>query len=75
MSLEKAFGKVLKEQREKRNLTQLQLAERCDFDVTYISLLERGRRQPSLKAFIRIATALDSSPVEILKKTLKALQA
>jgi len=73
LSLEKAFGTALKKQRERQKLTQLQLAERSDFDVTYISLLERGCRQPSLKAFIRIAAGLNISPVELLKKTLKKL--
>lgn len=73
MILEKAFGIVLKQVREGGDMTQLELAEKSDFDVTYISLLERGRRQPSLKAFIRLATALNISPVELLRKTLREI--
>lgn len=74
MSLEKAFGVALKKMREKQKMTQLKLAERSDLDVTYISLLERGRRQPSLKAFIALASALGVSAVDLLKRTLKELQ-
>jgi transcriptional regulator with XRE-family HTH domain len=73
LSLEKAFGVALKKTREKQKLTQLKLAERSDLDVTYISLLERGRRQPSLKAFIALAGALGVPAVDLLKKTLKEL--
>lgn len=72
MSIEKAFGLTLKKARENQKMTQVEIAEKSDLDVTYISLLERGRRQPSLKAFIHIATALDISAVELLKRTLKA---
>ena len=73
MTVEKAFGAALKKAREARKMTQLKLAERSDLDVTYISLLERGRRQPSLKSFIRIALALGLTPVELLKKTWKEM--
>jgi len=74
LSLEKAFGIALKKMREKQKITQSLVAERSDLDVTYISLLERGRRQPSLKSFIQIAKALEITPVELLKITLKAWQ-
>ena len=74
MTLEKAFGVALKKAREKQKLTQLKLAEKSDLDVTYISLLERGRRQPSLKSFMSLASALDVSPVELLKRTVRELK-
>jgi len=70
-TLEKAFGAVLKQQRVKRKLTQAELAERSDLDVTYISLLERGGRQPTLKVFLKLADALGVSPTRILSSTLK----
>lgn len=75
MSLEKAFGIALKKTRDMRAMTQAKVAEKSDLDVTYIGLLERGRRQPSLKAFISIAVALDVTPVELLKRTLRELAA
>lgn len=71
MTLEKAFGAALKEQRLKSTLTQVELAELSGFDVTYISLLERGLRQPSLKAFIKLSEGLGVSPEAVLKATLR----
>lgn len=70
-TLEKAFGAALKQQRVKRKLTQAELAERSDLDVTYISLLERGGRQPTLKVFLKLADALGVSPTRLLSSTLK----
>ena len=44
-----------------RNLSQEQLAELVAVDRTYISDLERGLRNPSLKTLARIADALDET--------------
>ena len=38
------FGKVLREIREANHISQEKLAEHCDLDRTYISLLKRGLR-------------------------------
>lgn len=38
----------------------------CGLDRTYISLLERGQRQPSLKSLFAICAALKISPSEML---------
>jgi transcriptional regulator with XRE-family HTH domain len=37
-----AFGEVLRAARRERGVSQDELGERCDFDRTYPSLLERG---------------------------------
>jgi transcriptional regulator with XRE-family HTH domain len=62
------FGKVLKEQRELKKLSQEKLAELCDLDRTYISLLERGLRQPTISTLFKIANALNITPSELIKK-------
>ncbi len=62
------FGKVLRTLREGQNLSQEKLAEYCDLDRTYISLLERGLRQPTISTIFKIADALDISPSELVKK-------
>ncbi|MBW8325073.1 MAG: helix-turn-helix transcriptional regulator [Prolixibacteraceae bacterium] len=56
------FGKVLRELREKKNISQEKLAEYCELDRTYISLLERGHRQPTIIIIFKLAKALNIKP-------------
>lgn len=67
MELGKAFGEVLRSLREEKGLTQAELAERCDNSIVFISMLERGKRQPSLKTAFLLAQAFDLSPSEFIK--------
>ena len=46
--------------RERRNLTQAQLAERCGIDQGDISRIERGSTNPTARTLQRIAEALDA---------------
>jgi len=62
-----SFGKKLQKLRTDRNLTQEKLAEIAGFDRTYISLLERGIRNPSLVNIFRLANALNVAPDKLLK--------
>ena len=66
MKLEQAFGQVLREYRKRANLSQEKLAQESDLDRTYISLLERGLRQPSITTVFRLSTALNISLTEII---------
>jgi len=56
--LRAAFGYRIRELRERAGLTQEGLAERADLDVTYVSGIERGRRNPGLNILGRLAKAL-----------------
>lgn len=69
MNLKKAFGKTLKEIREAKDISQENLAFEADLDRTYISLLERGLRQPSLETIFSLAKALSIRPTELVSKT------
>lgn len=70
-SLEARFGVVLKELRVKKGYSQESLAIECDLDRTYISLLERGLRQPTISTLFTIATALEVTPSSIIKELEK----
>ena len=48
------FGKVLREMRDENQISQEKLAEYCDLDRTYISLLERGLRQPTITTIFKL---------------------
>jgi len=68
MKIELAFAVVLKEARMKCDISQDQLARIANLDRTFISLLERGLRQPSLKSIFQIASALDLEPDELITR-------
>jgi transcriptional regulator with XRE-family HTH domain len=61
------LGNVIRDRRQAKNLSQEALAEIADFDRTYISLLERGERNPSFTNLCRVAAALKTTPSELLK--------
>lgn len=62
-----SFGKRLQKLRTDRGLSQEKLAEIAEFDRTYISLLERGIRNPSLINIFRLAKALNIPPEKLIK--------
>lgn len=64
----KIFGKVLRELREDKKISQEKLAEFCDLDRTYISLLERGLRQPTITTIFKLAHALKTTPSKMIEK-------
>ena len=59
------IGKAIRLCRTQRELNQSQLAERAGISVSYLSLLERGKRDPSFSTVENISTALDV-PITIL---------
>jgi transcriptional regulator with XRE-family HTH domain len=61
-----AFGKVLRRLRESAGLTQEQFGFEADLRRTYVSILELGQQQPSLKTILKIAQALNCSPGSLL---------
>ena len=69
----KAFGEVLRRYRRERGLSQEKLAEICDLDRSYMSLLERGINQPSLTVFLKLAHALNISAAEMVEAVKKTV--
>jgi transcriptional regulator with XRE-family HTH domain len=54
----RAFGAAVRSRREALTLSQEELCFRSDLDRTYISGIERGVRNPTLKTMLRLADAL-----------------
>lgn len=69
MSLGMAFGFVVRRRRLRANLTQANLAAATSLDRTYISMLERGVRQPTLTTIFAISQALGIAPAELIRLT------
>jgi transcriptional regulator with XRE-family HTH domain len=70
-TLETAFGQVLRDARLKCNFSQEKLALDCGLDRTYISLLERGLRQPSLRTIFVLAYNLQTTPSKLIRAVEK----
>lgn len=60
------FGECLKKFRKERNISQEEFAFRAELDRTYISGLECGKRNPTLKILVKLANALNMAPSELL---------
>ena len=60
-----AFGRHIRHMRALRGSTQEEVAHRAGVHVTYLSGIERGVRNPSLKNIRAIAKALGASTAEL----------
>jgi len=72
-TLTEAFGAVLREIRKERGLSQEDLGLESGYHRTYVSLLERGLKSPSLQTIYELARALGIRPSELLSRVEHAL--
>src|SRR5262249_35187188 len=70
----KAFGRALREARDWRGLTQEELAADAELDRTYPSLLERGKRTPTLTVVYVLAKVLRTSMTKLSARTEEELE-
>lgn len=73
MDIEQAFGLVIKKYRLQRSMSQEKLAFESGLDRTYISLLERGKRRPTINTLFAISKVLEIKPRYIIKDIEKLL--
>lgn len=64
--LQQQFGVVVRRRREAVGLSQESLADKARLHRTYISLLERGLKMPSILVAKRIAESLGTTMAELL---------
>jgi transcriptional regulator with XRE-family HTH domain len=64
--------RLLAELRAKRGVSHQELADRAGLDRSYIGLLEKGRRRPTLEVAVKLAMALGVKFSDIAKKAEKA---
>ena len=70
-SVEELFGKVLQQLRKEKGLSQEMLGFESGYHRTYISLLERGKKSPSLKTIFQLAKALNVEPSDLMDRMQK----
>ncbi len=67
MEIKKAVGETIRDLRNKQALSQEDLANLTNLHRTYISSVERGKRNISIKNLEKIAKALSTKISNILK--------
>ena len=71
----RCFGLALKTARIDRGMSQEDVAAECEFDRTYPSMLERGRRSPTFWVIVQLARALRMQPVALFADAVARLRA
>jgi transcriptional regulator with XRE-family HTH domain len=62
------FARNVRQLRQKRGMTQEELAFEAEIDLTYVGGIERRKRNPSLLVMGRIANALSVPLVRLLSE-------
>jgi transcriptional regulator with XRE-family HTH domain len=65
-NLQREFGRLIRRRREAAGLTQETLAHEAGLHRTYISLLERGQRAPTIEVLRRLAKAFKTTMTAII---------
>jgi len=65
------LGKELRKAREKSGITQEELADRAGLHRTYISLLERDKKSPTLTVLFRVCRSLGISASRLIARLEK----
>jgi transcriptional regulator with XRE-family HTH domain len=66
-----AFGALLKKRRMQQKMSQDALAAKAGYERAFISLIELGKTNPSLRSIFDICTSLDIKPSVFLRQVEK----
>lgn len=67
MDTRQLIGKRIKSLREAAKMSQEKLAEKVGISHKYLSSIERGKENPTLETFIRLAEALNVETSELFR--------
>jgi len=73
MTLEVAFGQILREIRQDRKISQEKLGFESGYHRTYIGLLERGKKNPSLTTIFNITNSLNIKASDLIERIEKRM--
>lgn len=66
-SLYARLGKRIRQQRERKNISQEYLSLICRIDRTYLARIEEGKANPTIKILYKISQAFKIKIYELLK--------
>ena len=72
-SLSTAFAEVVREQRAKRGVSQEDLAHDAGLHRTYVGLIERGLRNPTIEVGHALALALGTTLSDLIRRAERRL--
>ena len=67
VDLSRRFGRVIRRRREAAGLSQEELAFRAGVTRNYVSLVERGHRNPSLNVIGMLALGLQTTIASLIR--------
>jgi transcriptional regulator with XRE-family HTH domain len=67
VTAQQTFGNNVRELRSRAGLTQLELAHEASLDLSYMSDLELGKRNPSLGVILKLAKGLGCDLAALLQ--------
>jgi len=73
-TLQQLFGDVIRDRRDKQKLSQEELADQAGLHRTYIGLVERGKRMPSIEMVRRLALALNTTMTTLISNLEKGIR-
>ena len=67
MDLTKALGRVIRDRRRERGLSQEQFGELAGMHRTYVGMVERGEKNITLTNIVKVGQALEIPASELLR--------
>lgn len=61
------IGKNIKKIREEKNITQAELAARCNYEKSNMSRIESGRTNLTIGTLLNIAESLETTIINLIK--------
>lgn len=73
MKFSESLGIILRQYRNKKKFSQMDLAAAADMERSFISDVENGRRNISMNTFMRLCEGLETDSRKVLDATLKRM--
>ena len=73
MKFSESLGVILRQYRNKKKFSQMDLAAAADMERSFISDVENGRRNISMNTFMRLCEGLETDSRKVLDATLKRM--
>lgn len=70
----KAFGAAVRRRREEMGVSQEALGYKAGLHRTYVSDIERGARNPTVKVIWRLANALEVEPSDLFETAQRLIE-